>query len=128
MRQITAAKVVVAQLGEVDDEPLHMNSVTGRDVVMAAEDAAFTLRGSGLSESYPLADVASVEVTPDGSRFGLMAPGEVTGLHLPQPGMHMVRVGGGRIQRPRRPDPLAFGWAVAEAVQEARKTGPDREM
>lgn len=115
--RIRASHVVIAQIGTVDGQPVHMNSIDGRNVNVAIEGEQFTVEGDGLSESYDLASVHRVEMTPDGSRFGLMVPGEVTGLLVPEPGMHMVRIDARRIGSPKRSELKAFGEAVVEAVR-----------
>ena len=89
---------------------------------VAIEDDRFVVDGGGLSESYLLADVERVEVSSNGSRFGLMAPGEITGFLLPESGMHMVRIDAKRLGGPRKAELQAFGHSVVDAVLAAGGT------
>lgn len=116
MVSIEASHVVVTQIGTVDGEPVPMNSEEGRQVTLTLSDEAVTLQGGGLDESYELTAVRRVEITPDGSRFGLMAPGEVRGFLVPEQGAHMVRVDAKTLGKPKKKDLLAFGRAVEDAV------------
>ncbi len=49
----------------------------------------------------------------------MMVPGEVMGLLIPEPGIHMVRVDARRTSSPKKAELRAFGNAVAAAVREA---------
>lgn len=119
MTSIRASHVVIAQLGEVRGELVHMNSVNGRDCLVALQGERFVIEGTGLTKSYSLAEVRQAGVTPDGSRFGLMAPGDVEGLLVPSPGMHMVRIDAKKLGGPKKPALQAFGQAVIAAVRQA---------
>ena len=93
--------------------------VDGKDVTVTVDQGQLTVDGGGLSETYDLASVQRVEVSPDGKRFGLMAPGEVTGLLVPEQGLHMVRIDARSFGKPKRADLKSFGEAVVEAVRQA---------
>lgn len=124
MMAIDASHVVVTQIGTVDGEPAPMNSEEGRRVTLSLSQEAVTLRGGGLDEFYELKAIRRVEVSPDGSRFGLMAPGEVRGFLVPEQGVHMVRVDAKSLGKPKKKDLLAFGRAVESAVASTASDTP----
>lgn len=122
MTAIRADHVVIAQMGEVNGQMVHMNSVDGRNVTVTLDADSLLIDGGGLSEFYPLSEVIRVEATLDGSRFGLMAPGNVTGFLVEQAGLHMVRIDAKALGTPKRADLKVFGDAVVSAVQAAGGT------
>lgn len=119
MSSLRASHVAIAQIGSVDGQPVHMNSIDGKNVTVAVEGTQFTVRGGGLNQSYPLESVARLEVSPDGSRFGLMAPGDITGFLVTEPGMHMVRVDARAFGSPKKAELRTFGAEVTDAVRRA---------
>jgi len=106
-------------MGEVNGQLVHMNSVDGRSVMVTLQEESVVLEGGGLSESYPLSEVLRVDVTPDGSRFGLMAPGMVTGFLVDKSGVHMVRIDAKAFGGPGKSELKTFGDAVVSAVRAA---------
>ena len=114
-----ASQVGIAQLGEVQGEPVHKNSVTIRDAEIELWTDRLEIRGSGLRQSYGLREVQRVEITSDGSRFGMLAPGDVTGFLEPEHGTHIVRIDAKRLGLPTRAQLREFSQAVVDAVRRA---------